>query len=166
MWGEPKIVFTQFTSQIWRSREKLHICTREKETLFLFKNGGSMNYLFGGGEWGGLSFKDFKSRLEVASVTRFPLFFGTIPLPSKAAPPHELTPLSQECLPCRSERCCCSNAPCIAFLFPLCSIQMHLLSHYPKLIVKYVKLIGSTMFLQLCLNVVCIDLDLIPPCAV
>ena len=118
MWGEPKIVFTQFTSQIWRSREKLHICTREKETLFLFKNGGSMNYLFGGGEWGGLSFKDFKSRLEVASVTRFPLFFGTIPLPSKAAPPHELTPLSQECLPCRSERCCCSNAPCIAFLCP------------------------------------------------
>ena len=132
MWGEAKIVFTQFTSQIWRSREKLHICTREKETLFLFKNGGSMNYLFGGGEWGGLSFKDFKSRLEVASVTRFPLFFGTIPLPSKAAPPHELTPLSQECLPCRSTLLLLLK--CTLHCIPLSSIQVHLLAHYPKLI--------------------------------
>ena len=165
MWGEAKIVFTQFTSQIWRSREKLHICRREKETLFLFKNGGSMNYLFGGGEWGGLSFKDFKSRLEAASVTRFPLFFGTIPLPSKAAPPHELTPLSQECLPCRSERCCCSNAPCIAFLCPASKCICSLSKAY-RYIAKYVELIGSTIFLLFCINMVCIDVDLIPPCAV
>ena len=151
MWGEPKIVFTQFTSQIGRSREKLHICTREKETLFLFKNGGSMNYLFGGGEWGGV----YPSKISKADW-RLPLWQDSLCFSAQSPSPLKPPPLmSWRHFPKNVFRVAANAAVAQMHLALHSSVQHPSASAGPlskayRYIAKYVELIGSTIFLLYC----------------